>query len=1245
MWVHLCLKRPSRKIRSYNTMELGGLVELLILLGLITCCCGATLYVKPINSTGRCPTSNASQCQTFASYVQSGYKYFHSNTTFIFLPGVHPLNKTAQICNVLNISLVSGEPIFEQQSPAILCQSSPGAAESGLHFCNATGVQIRNLKVSSCGHNVTCRNSTTQAALSLCNVTDMIVSNVVVGYSLGQGLFGWNVFGRSLITQSVFTNNSGTASSFGGNIAFTYKYCCHKDTIQSSVLTINSSFLLYGKSSHKNPLASGLMIFLWCTNIYVNIDNVTAIRNDALGVSVGGNMGIVFRNRTHLIENMVVINNCYIVEGYAAIGGGIFVSFEEVPSNTNNAKCDYTQQLRIKDTAFIGNHATLEGGGLYIIVHEMTGLLCQVGFITVENCTFQSNTLNHTMNAGVALHIDDHYMPGYWEHVTPQYKINITNCSFYNSSVSPPASYDNMSKSSAVFVLQTQAGVRFSDCIFQYNNISALTAVRSNIVFSGEIKFESNYGFDGGALTLCDRSFMYLTPHTNISLINNHAMNCGGGIHVDKECLQSVPECFYQLDRSILKDPNSLNTTHVYLANNTANTAGSALYGASVDFCLIMMPWEYTSATLYGSKVFDDVFRVYHDPNDYSYITSDPYEVCFCNELFQPNCNVTQVEILLYPGGTFNVTIVAVGYRNGTAPGTILAHTKSPTCLRKLQNSQEVGVTCKTLTYTVYSSVKSADLDLKVQQPLLSAPPRFKIKTTTIKLLFRECPLGFMLSMTRCICDSVLQSVHGVECLVTDTTPVIQRSSYSWIGAQEAEIIYQQYCPLDYCKPGLVIITTTNTSFHQDAQCANNRTGLLCGQCQEGLSVVFGSSKCLKCSNKYLALILVLAMAGIALVAFLNVFNLTVSDGTINGLIFYANIMQANSFIFEKVNSNLQSDMFFKVFIAWLNMDLGIEVCFYNGMNALTKSFLQFVFPTYILFLAALIVLLSRRHHMAARLLGTNAVQVLATLFLLCYAKILRIIITAFSATFVHFDNSGTMRWTQDGSVKYFSGSHITIFLAGLLAVCFSLPYTFIVTFHQCLQRTDHRLCSRVHRLKPLLDAYGGPYKDKCRFWTGLLLFARLFLFVTFAVNVTQSPYINLLAILFVCLSVIFLGWILGGVYRKWKLDLLEASFLLNLAFLSACTLITYPSNDTKKQEILTCTSVGVAAFTISCVLLHKLYKKISPLWQRFMETFLKSHDQEPSSAADCSATNSDVEGNNLPSVVQLEQECKPLLA
>ena len=86
------------------------------------------------------------------------------------------------------------------------------------------------------------------------------------------------------------------------------------------------------------------------------------------------------------------------------------------------------------------------------------------------------------------------------------------------------------------------------------------------------------------------------------------------------------------------------------------------------------------------------------------------------------------------------------------------------------------------------------------------------------------------------------------------------------------------------------------------------------------------------------------ALAGIALVFLLLIFKLTVAAGTINGLIFYANVVAVNRSIFFPPNeTNILT-----VFIAWLNLDLGIETCFFDGMDDYVKTWLQFVFPLYV---------------------------------------------------------------------------------------------------------------------------------------------------------------------------------------------------------------------------------------------------------------------------------------------------------
>ena len=104
-----------------------------------------------------------------------------------------------------------------------------------------------------------------------------------------------------------------------------------------------------------------------------------------------------------------------------------------------------------------------------------------------------------------------------------------------------------------------------------------------------------------------------------------------------------------------------------------------------------------------------------------------------------------------------------------------------------------------------------------------------------------------------------------------------------------------------------------------------------------------------------ISLLIPFAVLGVALVFLLLVCKLTVSTGMLSGLVFYANIVGANSNIFLPVKS---TDVL-SVFIAWINLDFGIETCFYDRMDAYSKTWLQFVFPVYIWVLVGLMILVS----------------------------------------------------------------------------------------------------------------------------------------------------------------------------------------------------------------------------------------------------------------------------------------------
>ena len=96
-------------------------------------------------------------------------------------------------------------------------------------------------------------------------------------------------------------------------------------------------------------------------------------------------------------------------------------------------------------------------------------------------------------------------------------------------------------------------------------------------------------------------------------------------------------------------------------------------------------------------------------------------------------------------------------------------------------------------------------------------------------------------------------------------------------------ILYNNLCPLNYCKSGYKAVKIGDDP---SKQCASNRTGILCGTCKVNFSLAIGSSRCIECSNSHnMALLLAFAAAGVCLVLSILALNLTVTQHII-GFIF-----------------------------------------------------------------------------------------------------------------------------------------------------------------------------------------------------------------------------------------------------------------------------------------------------------------------------------------------------------------------
>ena len=365
-----------------------------------------------------------------------------------------------------------------------------------------------------------------------------------------------------------------------------------------------------------------------------------------------------------------------------------------------------------------------------------------------------------------------------------------------------------------------------------------------------------------------------------------------------------------------------------------------------------------------------------------------------------------------------------------------------------------------------------------------------------------------------------------------------------------------------------------------------NRTGILCGQCQAHLSIMLGSNRCGTCSNWYILLLPVFALAGIVLVAVLMFLNLSVSVGTINGLLFYANMVKLNeAFFFPNGSIPVVSQ-----FISWLNLDLGIEVCLFDGLDGYWNTWLQFAFPAYLFLLMGGIIVGCRYSVWLCRLCGSHAVPALATLFLMSYTKLLLTVTNALSMSQLRCNDSILTVWSVDGNIEYGSGKHLVlvVFSCGILVV--GLAYPVLVLCAPLLERYSDK-CIPLHKwnpvakFKPLLDAYGGPYKDKYRFWTGVTLMVRLTLTVTFSFTSGGLAVVNAYIIITVILGFFTFWSFTNGVYKSVYLSGLEAFYIFNLFLLTTVSLATVSLNSTNYQVasiVSVCLFFGVCLATMA---------------------------------------------------------------
>ena len=1030
-----------------------------------------------------------------------------------------------------------------------------------------------------------------------------------------------NVWDGALnLTENTFQNNS---AAFGGAVCFLYSILNLTDnTFQNNsayynggaVCVVNSTLNLTENTFQNNSAKYGGAIYVEYGTL--NLTGNTFQNNSA--ESGGGAVCVHYSGTLNFTDNKLHNNSAnnggavYVEHSTLNLTGNTFQNNSAV--NSGGAQNVFNSTLYSIGNKFHKSYAAF-GGTLNMVISNVT---------FTDDCFTDSSA-----QLGGAILSNDYT-------TAKMYNITIeNNRAEYGGGMAAANSQLEVSESTFESNRASYGGGLYvhntefvGNAMFTKNSVTEggggiYASASSFILTANTTMIIDNSAMHGGGLMLSGVSKLFLQPGIAIHFVSNSARSTGGAIKVEERniltyCIPqaSVTEniyvihsdCFFQIQFQCIVALNSsylpnLNHTMCF-TNNSAVEAGTDLYGGSIDSCFnpLQKCVDNLTPPIASGKIFDAITSCENKPA----VSSDPLHICTCRDVLT-NCNGSYHPEPVYPGGTLEVPVIALGQRNGTTAAVIQVTDTSKTRLSSLEYSQRINNSCNTLKYTIQSRAigTAQEMTLYAQGPC--SPTQTNTLTVIVKI--KNCPPGFQLSMNEpiCICAERLQQFTNT-CLVDNTTVLREHNAEFWVGYdsdnESRGLILHPNCPFDYCTSEETHLAVDDS----DKQCNYNRSGLLCGRCSENLSLALGNSRCLQCSNSYLSLLAAFAIAGIALVLLVLVLRLTVAAGTINGLVFYANIVGVNSAAFFQpqittVPTGLIANVL-SVFIAWLNLDLGIETCFYNGMDAYEKTWMQFAFPLYVWALVGVIIVGSYYSGRVASIFGRNPIAVLATLFLLSYAKLLRTVTAALSYTSLEYPNNSQIAvWLYDGNIRYLSGKHIPLFTAAMVCLIFLfLPYTILLIFGQWLQAKSHlKIFSLInnHYVKPFLDAYHAPYTNKHRYWTGLMLLLRFILFFISAINALGDPRVNLLAIASACVTVLIFPTILSSrIYKTWSLGLLETSFILNLTILAVATLYIHPSIG--NQNAATFISVGLAVATFTGIVIYHSVQQLKDtrLWK-----------------------------------------------
>ena len=580
----------------------------------------------------------------------------------------------------------------------------------GFAFIDVTTLKIAKLIFSFCGAslNFTVNKFPTKGSkmtFFFLRTTNVTIFQVAINNSTEAGLIGINMFGLSNISHTVFRGNRP-------NCLLIYQELFKLNLVPPTDLNIANLQVTFGEKpkhlkSYRSWGATGLGIFLTQTTykVFVHMNHLKTY-NNMKKEHWNGNLRLVITNwecPSSVIQAKNIISTNiekthdktwlylqYMSKKRGSLPRCKFVKTAEqkyrvhisdshfdgmiIRVNTNVKYCDARiklQNITTQDTLFhISKMKNIE---MQDVIGQRSGMSADDSNIT----TFGSCYFMHVRNKQRSLvslfrsNISFHNVK-FIDNKVHQDTVLLGNNSTikFQHVAELVGNQGRVGGATALYnssqlIFEKQSNVNFLGNYAQLYG-GAILVDKSIIVVEPEARvvFIENEAYDGGAIAFQNDARIMLKSQSQITFTRNHAQQYGGALYVE----EPTPEIKFHIHsykiRCFFNLPPHLNAIpRLMFANNTADTAGSILYGGWIEFCT-------NSTGKPGTDVFNEMFHFQKALHQLSPVSSNPTRVCVCINN-HPDCSITNYNVTVYPGETFQIPAVAVGQMFGTVPFTV----------------------------------------------------------------------------------------------------------------------------------------------------------------------------------------------------------------------------------------------------------------------------------------------------------------------------------------------------------------------------------------------------------------------------------------------------------------------------------------------------------------------------------------------------------------------------------------------